>query len=108
KDDENPDGDVPIVYVGLRPGEKLYEELLIGQNTTPTEHPLIRRSSEPFLSAESLKRELAMLRSAMEEGGIGEIEAGLERTVEGYRAHARDVAGADQPVPLTPPSRTLH
>ena len=45
RDDDNPDGDIAITYIGLASGEKLYEELLIGENTTPTEHPLIRRST---------------------------------------------------------------
>src|SRR5690606_1980052 len=44
KDERNPDGDIEIVYTGLRPAEKLYEELLIGTNVTGTEHPMIMRA----------------------------------------------------------------
>lgn len=46
RDDETPDGDIEIVYTGLRPGEKLYEELLIGGDAAPTNHPLIFRAPE--------------------------------------------------------------
>ena len=53
RDETNPDGDVAVAYVGLRAGEKLYEELLIGENTTRTEHALIRRSIEPCHSPTS-------------------------------------------------------
>lgn len=47
RDEQNPDGDVRIEYTGLRPGEKLYEELLIDTQDQPTDHPLIRRACEP-------------------------------------------------------------
>ena len=47
RDENNPDGDIAIEYIGLRRGEKLYEELLIGENTTGTSHPRIFKNSEP-------------------------------------------------------------
>ncbi|MFZ2507453.1 MAG: nucleoside-diphosphate sugar epimerase/dehydratase, partial [Steroidobacteraceae bacterium] len=47
RDETNPDGDIEIQYSGLRPGEKLYEELLIGSNVTGTGHPMIMRAIEP-------------------------------------------------------------
>jgi UDP-N-acetylglucosamine 4,6-dehydratase len=50
KDDNNPDGDVEIKFSGLRPGEKLYEELLIGDNVSGTQHPRIMRAEEKTLN----------------------------------------------------------
>jgi FlaA1/EpsC-like NDP-sugar epimerase len=54
RDDDNPDGDIEIQYIGLRPAEKLYEELLIGASVSGTEHPRILRADEAFLSFEEL------------------------------------------------------
>jgi len=55
RDDEHPDGDIEIRYMGLRPAEKLYEELLIGNNVAGTEHPRIMRAEEACLPWEELK-----------------------------------------------------
>jgi len=53
-DDQHPDGDIAIACTGLRPGEKLYEELLIEADSQPTDHPLIHRARETYLPAERL------------------------------------------------------
>ena len=55
KDDNNPEGDIEIKYTGLRPGEKLYEELLVGDNITETENKLIFSASEEMIDWDDLK-----------------------------------------------------
>lgn len=85
RDENNPHGDVEITYVGLRPGEKLYEELLIGASTQTTEHPRIFKSDEPFLAPEEMTNELTLLRQAIQDRDMVAIRSILGRTVEGYR-----------------------
>lgn len=64
KDSKQPDGDIEIVFTGLRPGEKLYEELLIGDNVAPTDHPRILRANESTLPWEDIELLLSELRIA--------------------------------------------
>ena len=111
RDEANPEGDIAIRYVGLRPGEKLYEELLIDEErTSATEHPRIRQNKEPFLPAAVLERELAKLEAAtqLETGSLEAIQDVLTRTVEGYTPSttAKDPFAAA--ATWTPPGRTLH
>ena len=54
RDDENPHGDIEIQFTGLRPAEKLYEELLLGENVSGTDHPRIMRAQEDFVRQEVL------------------------------------------------------
>ena len=61
KDAENREGDIEIKFTGLRPGEKLYEELLIGDNPSSTEHPRIMKANEDFLHLSELKPRLELL-----------------------------------------------
>ncbi|MBS0613401.1 MAG: polysaccharide biosynthesis protein, partial [Proteobacteria bacterium] len=65
RDDDNPDGDIEIAYTGLRPAEKLFEELLIGNNVTGTEHPMILRAMEHGLPWEKVSVILDNLLTAM-------------------------------------------
>lgn len=84
RDDTNPLGDIAISYIGLRPGEKLYEELLIGEQTSKTEHPRILKSDEPFLLPAALDAELGALKSALANRDGDAVRNILLRSVEGY------------------------
>jgi FlaA1/EpsC-like NDP-sugar epimerase len=102
----NPDGDIAIDYIGLRPGEKLHEELLLGQNITPTEHPRILKSQEPCLPAGELARLLDQLRQAMDGNDMHAMRAVLTRAVEGYRPESRPLGpGASLAATLASPTQ---
>ena len=78
-------GDISIVYTGLRPGEKLFEELLIGGDNSPTDHPQIVKSNERFLPLDDLCLELDKLKQHMDASDIRKIHCTLQKLVEGYR-----------------------
>ncbi len=79
-----PDGDIEITVTGLRPGEKLYEELLIGNDPTPTMHPRILKARESFLDWSDLASELDLLQRAIEMGDIPTVIMSLRRLVPEY------------------------
>ena len=84
RDAEHPQGDIEIAVTGLRPGEKLYEELLIGDNPEPTAHPRIMKAHEDFLPWAQLARELTKLRHAADAGDVLGIKWVLRTCVQGY------------------------
>lgn len=112
--EEIPLGDIEIVYTGLRPGEKLYEELLLGDNTTGTEHQRIMRSHEPFLPSDELWQRLEALGDAIKRRDREAIQNILLTTVEGYTCSRKDddekgsVEDAPEKTVFPALSRTLH
>ena len=85
KDEDHPHGDIEIKVTGLRPGEKLYEELLIGENPQPTAHPKIMKAHEEFLSWDDLEHELEKLNSALDTSDDQLIRVMLKKLVPGFQ-----------------------
>lgn len=92
RDEANPGGDIEIAITGLRPGEKLYEELLIGDNPSPTVHPRIMKAHEDHLKWLELEVHLDTLRRASATGDVEAIKAVLRACVHGYLPQAPEAA----------------
>ena len=84
-DEANPNGDIEIKVTGLRPGEKLYEELLIGDNPLPTHHPRIMKAHEDFLPWAELNSKLNVLNDALDVNNVPLIRTLLKQLVPGYQ-----------------------
>ena len=85
KDANNPTGDIEIVFTGLRSGEKLYEELLISENVSPTKHPMIMMTKEIYIEWEKLQRLLKQLDMACRAFDLEKVRKILTRTISGYQ-----------------------
>jgi FlaA1/EpsC-like NDP-sugar epimerase len=96
RDADRPDGDIPISTTGLRPGEKLYEELLIGDNPEATSHPRILRAREALLPWEQLSAELDRLREATAAQDVPAMRTVLARCVQGFPADPVPAPTLDQ------------
>ena len=85
RNEKNPHGDIGIKVTGLRPGEKLYEELLIGDNPMPTQHPRILKAHEKFVPWEQLQGQLHSLNLALSVNDVPLIRRFLQKLVTGYQ-----------------------
>ena len=83
-DEHNPDGDIEIKFTGLRPGEKLYEELLIGNNVSRTEHTRILKAQEEFLPQSDLERYLDQLKKAEQTNNVVFLKEILLEAIHGF------------------------
>ena len=84
KDDDFPSGDIEIKVVGLRPGEKLYEELLIGNNPKKTQHPRIMRANEEYLPWDELLPWLSSLKEAADNSDVLMIRSLFKNMIPEY------------------------
>lgn len=84
KDEEHLEGDIEIAVTGLRPGEKLYEELLIGDNPKPTVHPRIMKAHEEFIPWAEFEAKLTALEMALNVNDVGVIRLMMQQLVAGY------------------------
>jgi FlaA1/EpsC-like NDP-sugar epimerase len=94
RDEENPDGDIAIEEVGLRPGEKLYEELLIGENPKATKHKRIMQAREKFMEWSDLEPKLETMRGHVNSGDRDAAIALLRELVPEYQPSAANDADA--------------
>ena len=85
RDELKPDGDIEFTMTGLRLGEKLDEELLIGDNPKLTQHPRIMKAHEQYLSWSQLQGNLNALSIAMSVNDVPVIRAQLQELVSGYQ-----------------------
>jgi FlaA1/EpsC-like NDP-sugar epimerase len=85
KDEQNPEGDIKIEITGMRPGEKLYEELLIGDNPEPTSHCRIMKAHEEFIPWADLESKLYALEMLLSANDMRGIRLMMEKLVTGYQ-----------------------
>jgi FlaA1/EpsC-like NDP-sugar epimerase len=87
RDELSPDGDIELQITGLRPGEKLYEELLIGDNAMPTVHPRVMKAHEDCPTSEELWLQFGVLGAALESSDVPALKAVLKQMLSGYQPH---------------------
>tara|TARA_B100001093_G_scaffold290941_1_gene277787 strand:- start:277 stop:2238 length:1962 start_codon:yes stop_codon:yes gene_type:complete len=89
KDSKNLDGDIEIKITGLRPGEKLYEELLIGDNPRKTSHKKIQKAQDPFILFNELKIDLDILSTLLETNRVSEVKSMLNKLIPSFQSNSK-------------------
>ena len=89
RDEDNPQGDIEIQFSGLRPGEKLYEELMLGDQVIGTGHPMIMRAEDEFPPLEQLRSWLEQLETHCDQMDCDSIKDVLSAAVSGFHEHDR-------------------
>jgi FlaA1/EpsC-like NDP-sugar epimerase len=88
KSGTNPEGDIEIIFTGLRPGEKLYEELLIGDNVSTTKHQQIWKAKEDFLAEHELQACIHKMKEAEKNNDIEALKKVFSEAIHGYQSNA--------------------
>jgi FlaA1/EpsC-like NDP-sugar epimerase len=91
KDKENMDGDIEIKVIGLRPGEKLYEELLLGNDPQKTKHPKIQKAQDNFIPFRQLEIFLNDLKDVLDSTKVKETKDILEKIIQTYKSNSKIV-----------------
>ena len=85
KNEENPEGDIEIIFTGLRPGEKLFEELLIGDDVRDTQHPQIFKANEEYISWKEVEEYLIEIKEASSSSDHIKLRNIFQQTVSGFK-----------------------
>ena len=89
KDEKKPDGDIEIKIIGLRPGEKLYEELLLGKNPIQTSHTKILKAQDPFFNWDSIRNDIDELKLSIKNNNIQKIIEIIKKLVTGFEPSSK-------------------
>ena len=82
RDENNPDGDIEIIFTGLRPGEKLYEELLVDEKSVQTSHEKIFKAEEAAIEWESIKHYLQLIETSINNNDAEGIRNIFDKTID--------------------------
>ncbi len=91
KDKGNPNGDIEIKITGLRPGEKLYEELLLGDNPKKTIHSKIQKTNDSYIPLDQLNIELKNLKNLINANNVEEVKNLLDKILKLYKTNSKIV-----------------
>jgi FlaA1/EpsC-like NDP-sugar epimerase len=88
QDENNKEGDIEVKIIGLRSGEKLYEELLLGDNPQKTQHSKIQKAQDPFIPFNQLEVDLNVLKILLDNNKVSEIKDLLAKIVNTYQSNS--------------------